>query len=166
MYVLHSQPNIPDSLPHKRGGHCSKCQRFVRESRKDAFKRHFIGCKGPQPAPSGDSFVPDDRTCDICGKTFTQKEKFLKHLCKRHPASPTACKYVLCDRNGPLKRVLDDLDPLQLYSLCFHHGGTVALLFRKVARSEDCGKAPQSVPNLAWYTSTFERVRRHASVRV
>ena len=120
MYVLHPQPNIPDSLPHKRGGHCSKCQRFVRESRKDAFKRHFIGCKGPQPPPSGDSFVPDDRTCDICGKTFTRKEKYLKHLCKRHPASPTASKYVLCDRNGPLRRVLDDLDPLQLYSLCFH----------------------------------------------
>ena len=59
-------------------------------------------------------------TCDVCGQTFQRRDRYLVHLCKRHPPSLSATKYKLVDPKGPLKRVLASLNALETYELCFH----------------------------------------------
>ena len=116
---------MPQALLQNRGGFCRKCQSFIKESRKDNFKRHFVKCSGPAtPSPAGD--LPIHPTCNICGRTFQRRDVYLKHLCKRQPASPNAAKYKLTDSNGALKGVFGALNILQKYELCFHQKLCVA----------------------------------------
>ena len=107
---------LPPFKEVRKEAKCPTCFQILAFSLGKNFKKHaYFQCSGPPE----ETQVQEDLLCDVCLKKFKQREKYLKHLCKRQQPSPDSAKYTRQFADGPLRNILLKADEHELYELCF-----------------------------------------------